>query len=120
MKPDARSKRIALVADDYVNPVPGGLDGLAVLAEAGWGVMQLPTDIYPASLTVRMLAEVAEQVEEFSRHDYEIVVVGEANGLADALAAHQLPLPDQVIPTTAAELAEFLAARHTPRSAETR
>jgi hypothetical protein len=120
MKPDARSRRIALVADDYVNPVPGGLDGLAVLAEAGWGVMQLPANFYPGSLAARMLAEVAEQVEEFSRHDYEIVVVGEASGLGHALAAHRLPLPDQVIPVTADELTEFLAARHAPRSAKTR
>jgi hypothetical protein len=120
MKPDARSRRIALVADDYVNPVPGGLDGLSILAGAGWGVMQLPANIYPAPVTERMLAEVAEQVEEFSRHDYEIVVVGEANGLARALAAHRLPLPDQVIPVTAGELTEFLAARHGPGSAKTR
>jgi hypothetical protein len=112
MKPDARSKRIALVADDYVNPVPGGLDGLTILAGAGWGVMQLPANIYPAPITERMLAEVAEQVEEFSRHDYEIVVVGEANELAHALAAHRVPLPDQVIPVTAGQLSQFLAARH--------
>jgi hypothetical protein len=115
MNPDARSKRVALVADDYVNPPPGKLDGLAVLSEAGWGVMQLPADIYPASLAARMLAEVAEQVEEFSRHDYEIVVVGEADGLAHALAAHRLPLPDQIIPVTSDELMEFLAGRHSAR-----
>ena len=35
MKPDERSFRIALVADRYVNPPPGGLDALAVLAAAG-------------------------------------------------------------------------------------
>jgi hypothetical protein len=41
--------------------VPGGLDGLIILAEAGWGVMQLPANIYPASLAARTLAEVAER-----------------------------------------------------------
>jgi hypothetical protein len=34
VKPDERSFRIALVADRYVNPPPGGLDALAVLARA--------------------------------------------------------------------------------------
>lgn len=82
MKPDARAKRVALVADAYVNPPPGGFDGLAVVAGAGWGVIQLPADLYPAAIAGRMLAEVAEQVEEFARHDYTIVVVGAAVGLA--------------------------------------
>ncbi len=36
---DERSYRVALVADRYVNPEPGQLDGLAVLAAAGWGVI---------------------------------------------------------------------------------
>src|SRR5947199_251422 len=45
---DERSFRVALVADCYVNPEPGQLDGLAMLAAAGWGVMQLPDDRYPA------------------------------------------------------------------------
>ena len=43
---DERSYRVALVADRYVNPAPGGLDGLAVLATAGWGAMQLPDDAF--------------------------------------------------------------------------
>ena len=42
MAPDARSFRVALVADRYVNPPPGGTDGLAAAADAGWGVLQLP------------------------------------------------------------------------------
>jgi hypothetical protein len=50
MKPDARSFRIALVADRYVNPPPGGLDAVAVAAQTGWGVMQLPADDYPAEV----------------------------------------------------------------------
>lgn len=116
MKSDGRSRRIALVADDYVNPDPSGFDGLAILAVAGWGVMQLPATTYSAAITERILAEVAEQVEEFSRHDYEIVLVGAANGLARALAVHRLPLPDQIIPVTADELTEFLASRGTAHS----
>ena len=78
---DERSFRVALVADRYVNPPAGGLDGLAVLAAAGWGVMQLPDDAYPAEVARLLLAEVAEQVEEFSRHGYLFVLVGERDGL---------------------------------------
>lgn len=106
--------RIALAADRYVNPPPGGLDGLAVFAEAGWGVMQLPAADYPPQTAARMLAEVAEQVEEFSRHGYELVVVGECDGLAVALAEVGVPLPDQIIPATAAELRGFLDSRPDP------
>jgi hypothetical protein len=109
--------QVALVADPYVNPPPGGLDGLAVLAQAGWGVMQLPAASYPEAIAARMLAEVAEQVEEFSRHDYEIVVVGERDGLAEALAARGLALPDRVIPANAAELSDFLTTRRAPAPA---
>ena len=49
MKRDARSFRVALVADQFVNPPPGGIDGIAAAAQAGWGVVQLPADDYPAA-----------------------------------------------------------------------
>jgi hypothetical protein len=114
VKPDARSFRIAFVADDYVNPPPGGLDGLAVLAEAGWGVMQLPAADYPAEIAGPVLAEVAEQAEEFSRHGYGFVLVGDGGGLAGALAAVGLALPDQITPAGAAELRRSLDARPAP------
>jgi hypothetical protein len=115
MDGDARSFRIALTADAYVNPPAGGLDGLAVLEQAGWGVMQLPDAAYPAEMTRRILADVAEQVQEFRRHGYDIVLVGERAGLDDALADVGLPVPDQVIPASAAELRQFLGARPAPR-----
>lgn len=115
MHGDARSFRIALTADAYVNPPPGGVDGLAVLDEAGWGVMQLPDAAYPAEMTGRILADVAEQVQEFHRHGYDIVLVGEGGGLAAALAGVGVPVPDQVIPASAAELRQFLGARPAPQ-----
>lgn len=111
---DDRSYRVALVADRYVNPAPGQLDGLAVLAAAGWGVMQLPDDGYPAEVARQLLAGVAEQVEEFSRHGYTFIVVGERDGLADALAGVGVAVPDAIVPATAAELGEFLAAQPVP------
>ena len=49
MDGDARGFRVALTADRYVNPEPGGFDGLAVLDAEGWGVMQLPAADYPAA-----------------------------------------------------------------------
>lgn len=111
---DARSYRIALVADRYVNPAPGQLDGLAVLAAAGWGVMQLPADDYPAEVAQQLLAGVAEQVEEFSRHGYTLVLVGERDGLAGALAQAGLAMPERIVPASADELAGFLAAQPVP------
>jgi hypothetical protein len=117
MKPDERSFRIALVADRYVNPPPGGLDAVAVAAQAGWGVMQLPADEYPAEVAGPLLAEVAEQVEEFSRHGYGLVLVGERAGLAEALARVGVPVPDGISPESSGQLAEFLGGRPVPRTA---
>jgi hypothetical protein len=114
MKPDDRSFRIALVADRYVNPPPGGLDALAVLAAAGWGAMQLPADDYPADIAARVLAEVTEQAGEFSRNGYDFVLIGERDGLADALDAAGLAVPDQITPSGAADLLGFLNARPAP------
>jgi hypothetical protein len=111
---DERSYRVALVADRYVNPRPGQVDGLAVLAAAGWGVMQLPDDRYPAEVARPLLAEVAEQVEEFSRRGYGFVLVGERDGLAEALAHVGVGVPDGIAPASAAELREFLAAQPAP------
>jgi hypothetical protein len=111
---DERSYRVALVADRYVNPAPGQLDGLAVLAAAGWGVMQLPDDGYPAEVAQPLLAGIAEQLEEFSRHGYTFIVVGERDGLAEALAVVGVAIPARIVPATAAELGGFLAAQPVP------
>jgi len=116
MKPDERSFRIMVVTDRYVNPPPGGLDAVAVAAETGWGVMQLPADDYPPEVAGPLLAEVAEQMEEFSRHGYGFVLIGDRTGLAEALADVGVPLPDGISPGTAAQLAEFLAGRPAPRA----
>ena len=116
MKPDARSFRIALVADRYVNPPPGGLDAVAVAAQTGWGVMQLPADEYPPEVAEPLLAEVAEQMEEFSRHGYGFVLVGGRAGLAEALARVGVAVPDEITPQTPAQLAGFLDGRPAPRA----
>ena len=114
MRADERSFRIALVADRFVNPPPGGVDAVAAAAQAGWGVMQLPPDDYPAEVTGPLLAEVAEQVEEFSRRGYGFILVGERDGLAEAMAVVGVAVPDRVVPASAAELGEFLAIQPVP------
>ena len=117
MKPDARSFRVALVADRYVNPPPGGPDAVAAAAQAGWGIMQLPPGDYPAEVTGPLLAEVAEQVEEFSRHGYAFVLVGDCPGLAGALASAGIAVPDQITPVTSVQLLEFLQRQPAPAAA---
>jgi hypothetical protein len=114
VKADERSFRIALVADGFVNPPPGGVDAVAAAAQAGWGVIQLPPDDYPAEVTGPLLAEVAEQVEEFSRHGYAFVVVGGHPDLSGALARVGVEVPDQITPATAVQLINFLNGRPAP------
>lgn len=114
MKPDQRSFRVAVLADQYVNPAPGGIDGLAAAAQAGWGVMQLPAADYPDELAARILAEVADQLAEFRSHGYDLVLVGERDGLAGALAAAGLPVPDVLCPASTAGLSALLTARPAP------
>jgi hypothetical protein len=116
MARDARSLRVALVADRYVNPPPGGIDGIAAAAETGWGVVQLPADDYPDAVAQRLLFEVAEQAEEFARHGYDLVLVGWREGLAEALARVGLAVPDGTSPGSLSELKEFLDGRPSPQA----
>src|SRR5215471_9402855 len=117
MKHDDRSFWVALVADQYVNPPPGGVDAVAAAAQAGWGVIQLPADDYPAAVARRLLFEVAEQAEEFARHGYDLVLVGRRNGLAGALGRAGIGLPDRIIPESFVGLVEFLSSRPVPERA---
>jgi hypothetical protein len=80
--------------------------------------MQLPADEYPPEVAGPLLAEVAEQMEEFSRHGYGFVLVGERAGLAEALAQVGVAVPDGIRPQTPAQLAEFLNGRPAPRAAQ--
>ena len=56
---DARGYRIALIADELLNPAEGGIDGLAELERAGWGAVQLPAKTYPDLVARPMLEQVA-------------------------------------------------------------
>lgn len=114
MEGDLRSFRVALTADCYVNPLPPAFDGLAVLAETGWGVVQLPAEDYPAEVARPLLAEVAEQAQEYLSHGYDVVVVGDAPGLQEALAGLGVNLPDRIVPASAGELRDFVSRRPPP------
>ena len=65
-------------------------------------------------IAARVLAEVCEQAGEFSRHGYDFVLIGDRDGLAEALSEAGLTVPDQVVPSDAAELFDFLNARPAP------
>jgi DNA-binding transcriptional LysR family regulator len=124
MEGDERGFRIAVCADALVNPEPGGLDALAVCARAGFGVMQLPATWYPEEVAAGWLEQVAEQLDEYLRHGYVVVLVtraGDADGprqraaLAAALAAigHGLP-PEHESDGDADALEAFLRSQPVP------
>src|ERR1700733_1653268 len=103
MEGDLRSFRVALVNDEYVNPLfseqsgdsARSVDGLGVLSGAGWGVMALPSADYPEAVVESLLVEIAEHAEEFDRHGYDLVLVGRPTAaLARALDVAGVQVPD--------------------------
>jgi hypothetical protein len=108
---DERGFRVALVADEFVNPPPGGVDALAILTPACWGAIQLPPAWYPEAIAGPLLEQVAEHAEEFARHGYDVVLVGDRAGLDAALQEVGLSSPPSVNPATGDELTAFLQSR---------
>ena len=108
MEPDARSLRVAIVQGELLNP-GGRVDALTVLEEEIWGAIQLPADDYPDDVAEPLLDQVAEQAEEFARHGYRLVLIGDRAGLAEALARHGVPEPPSIDPAGEDELRAFLA-----------
>jgi hypothetical protein len=108
MDADARSFKVALVQSELVNPAAGGLDALGVLAEAGWGAIQLPAADYPDEIAGPLLEQAAEQAEEFARNGYRLAIVGRRAGLDAALAGCGLAAPPAIEPETAQELHDFI------------
>jgi hypothetical protein len=109
MDADARGHRVALVADELVNPAAGGIDGLAALQAAGWGAIQLPSGRYPEAVAAPLLEQAAEQAEEFARNGYVLAVVGRREGLDQALAAYGVEGLPALVPRSTAQLERFLA-----------
>ena len=108
---DARGYRVALIAEELVNPSGRGVDGLAALEAAGWGAIQLPPRDYPDDVAGPLLELVAEQTEEFTRHGYVVAVVGRRAGLDEALAAYGVSGLPTIAPRSRAALERFLAAQ---------
>jgi hypothetical protein len=119
MDADERGYRVALIAEELVNPRDGGIDGLAALQKAGWGAIQLPAGAYPAEVAGPLLEQAAEQADEFARHGYVLAIVGRRGGLAEALAAYGIDGLPAIEPESAAQLDSFLttigAERRTPQ-----
>jgi hypothetical protein len=124
MEGDARGFRIAICADALVNPEPGGLDALAVCERTGFGVMQLPATWYPEEVAAAWLEQVAEQLDEYLRRGYAVVLLQPARNaaatrqrkaLAAALDAIGHPLPPEFKSTGDADALEaFLRAQPVP------
>jgi hypothetical protein len=124
---DERGFRIAVCADTLVNPEPGGIDALEVCRRAGFGVMQLPATWYPEDVTSAWLEQVAEQLDEYLRHGYAVVLVTRARdaagtqqrkALAAALKAIGHALPPEFRSTGDADALEaFLRAQPVPAAA---
>jgi hypothetical protein len=72
--------------------------------DEGWGAIQLPPAWYPDDVAAQLLDQVAEHVDEFERHGYDVVLVGARTGLAEALDTIGATLPDATVPSAALEL----------------
>jgi hypothetical protein len=124
---DERGFRVAVCADALVNPEPGGLDALEVCERTGFGVMQLPATWYPDDVASAWLEQVAEQLDEYLRHGYAVVLVTRARdaaatrqrkALAAALKAIGHGLPSEFKSTGDADALEaFLRAQPVPAAA---
>lgn len=82
MSADPRARKIAVVADELL------LERLPQLRDEGYGVMQLPPAALDPATAAEWLEQTAEQVAEYRRNDYEVVLVGDGAwtaGLAEAI-----------------------------------
>jgi hypothetical protein len=89
---DPRSEKVAVVSDDDL------VERLPALREASYGLMQLPPRALSAEVAAEALAQLAEQVAEYRRNGYEVVLAGDGAPwraeLESALAAVGVePLP---------------------------
>jgi hypothetical protein len=107
---DLRGFRVALVADELINEDGAGFDVLGTLDAAGWGVVMLPPVWYPDATAVPLLDAVADQLHEYHRHGYAVVLIGGRAGLDAALERGGVPAATPLRAGTAAELEAELAA----------
>jgi hypothetical protein len=84
---DGRSRRVAVVPDAVLNPAGATDDGLAALAEAGWGVVALPQPGLPEDVEGPLLAAVADQLAVYLDDGYEVAMADPDDPLAVRLGA---------------------------------
>jgi hypothetical protein len=109
---DARSFRVALIADEFVNPGPRGIDGLSVLEGEGWGAIPLPPDSCPNDVATEILEHIGDEAEEFFRNGYDLVLIGSGGGIEHALRARNIPPVPTIRPTSTEEIRAFLTGAH--------
>jgi len=92
---DPRSRRVAVVADSLLELL------MPELQSRGFGAIQLPPAKLEPAVAAAWLEQVAEQVAEFIRNDYEVVLADDGTygvELGTALAALNVPpLPQYAI-----------------------
>jgi hypothetical protein len=108
---DERGFRVAVVADELINGRALGFDALAVLERGGWGVIALPPAWYAPALAASLLEQIAEHVQEFHRHGYGIVRIGERDGLDEAIEAVGVPALERIPARDPVQLAAALDER---------
>ena len=75
MRGDVRSRRVAVVPDRVLNPLPSAPDELGALERAGWGIVALGSpDLVPEAREA-WLEGIVEQVVTFLDDDYEVALV---------------------------------------------
>jgi hypothetical protein len=92
---DARSRRVAVVADALLDAM------LDELGAAGYGIIQLPPASLDAATREAWIEQAAEHVAEFVRTGYEVVLLDDGSGAA-ALTAALAPLGVALPPAYAA------------------
>lgn len=103
---DERSRRVAIIDNQYVNG--STIDAIAAATATGWGVLQLPDPGYGSKVLAGLYAEIAAHVYEFVTHDYRIVIVGGNRRLTTALDRYGIdPLPT-IKPKSLRQLIDFL------------
>ncbi len=67
---DPRSEKVAIVPEALL------VELLPALRAAGYGLMQLPPEDLAPETAAEALSQMAEQVAEYRRNDYEVVLAG--------------------------------------------
>lgn len=81
MSDDPRARKIAVVSDSLF------LERLPELRDEGYGVMQLPPATLDPATAADWLEQTAEQIVEYRRNDYEVVLVEDGAWTAGLTAA---------------------------------